>query len=61
MSDTTIRRFARLLKSAGPGLVGVMVLVNLTVGLLLVGFVVVTSRLLGEVPAALDGGPGSPS
>lgn len=51
----------RHLSIAGPSLVGSMTAVNLVLGLLPVAFVVATSVLVGRVPAAVDGGLGSPA
>lgn len=49
----------RLLPSGGPALVGSLAVVNVVLGLLPVAFVLATSVLIGEVPAAVGGGVGS--
>ncbi|MCM0640392.1 ABC transporter ATP-binding protein [Cellulomonas wangsupingiae] len=49
----------RHLPVAGVGLVTTLVVVNLLLGLLPIGFVVATSALVGEVPGAVAGGEGS--
>ncbi len=49
------------LRVAGRGLVGALVAVNLALGLLPVVFVVATSRLVGQVPAVVSAGAGSPA
>jgi ATP-binding cassette, subfamily B, bacterial len=54
-------RIVRLLPVGGRGLVGALVLVNVVVGLLPVVFVIATSVVLGRVPAAVQGGLGSPA
>ncbi|NUT52477.1 MAG: ABC transporter ATP-binding protein [Saccharothrix sp.] len=51
-------RIVRLLPSGGTGLVVFLALLNLVLGLLPVAFVVATSVLVGEVPAAVAGGVG---
>ncbi|WP_063747073.1 ABC transporter ATP-binding protein [Saccharothrix sp. NRRL B-16314] len=52
-------RIAKLLPAGGVGLVVFLVVLNLVLGLLPVAFVVSTSMVIGEVPAAVDGGVGS--
>ncbi|MEU4446698.1 ABC transporter ATP-binding protein [Actinosynnema sp. NPDC050801] len=52
-------RIARLLPSGGVGLVVFLAVLNLVLGLLPVAFVLATSMLIGEVPAAVGGGVGS--
>ncbi|WP_315097062.1 ATP-binding cassette domain-containing protein [uncultured Cellulomonas sp.] len=49
----------RLLPTAGPGLVVGLTALNLLLGLLPVAFVLATSVVVGQVPAAVDGGTGS--
>ncbi|WP_158839863.1 ABC transporter ATP-binding protein [Saccharothrix deserti] len=49
-------RIVRLLTSGGDGLVVFLTVLNVALGLLPVAFVVATSVLVGEVPAAVDGG-----
>ncbi|WP_233558785.1 ABC transporter ATP-binding protein [Micromonospora radicis] len=51
----------RLLRRGGTGLVTALVLTNLLLGVLPVLFIVATSVLLGQVPAAVTGGLGSPA
>jgi ATP-binding cassette subfamily B protein len=50
---------ARLLPSAGAGLVVGLALLDVVLGLLPVAFVLATSVVVGQVPAAVDGGTGS--
>ncbi|ROP35009.1 ABC transporter ATP-binding protein [Saccharothrix texasensis] len=52
-------RIARLLPSGGEALVVSLVVLNVLLGLLPVAFVLATSVLVGEVPAAVGGGVGS--
>jgi ATP-binding cassette, subfamily B, bacterial len=52
-------RIARLLPSGGVGLVVFLAVLHFVLGLLPVAFVVATSMMLGEVPAAVGGGVGS--
>ncbi|MBO3750591.1 ABC transporter ATP-binding protein [Streptosporangiaceae bacterium NEAU-GS5] len=52
---------AKVLPKAGAGLVAALTLVNLVLGVLPVVFVVATSVVLGRVPAAVEGGIGSPA
>jgi len=52
---------ARLVPVAGLGLVVTLVAMNLAVGALPVAFVVATSVVIGRVPAAVEGGVGSPA
>ncbi|AVT35696.1 ABC transporter ATP-binding protein [Plantactinospora sp. BB1] len=49
------------LRSAGPGLVGALIGVNLALGVLPVAFVVASSVMVGRLPAAIDAGPNSPA
>ncbi|MBO3102444.1 ABC transporter ATP-binding protein [Cellulomonas fengjieae] len=49
----------RLLPSAGPALVLGLALLDVVLGLLPVAFVLATSVVVGQVPAAVDGGTGS--
>ncbi|KQY46576.1 ABC transporter ATP-binding protein [Cellulomonas sp. Root137] len=53
------RDIARLLPTAGAGLVVGLTALNLVLGLLPVAFVLATSVVVGQVPAAVDGGTGS--
>ena len=53
------RDIARLLPSAGTGLVVGLVVLDVVLGLLPVAFVLATSVVVGQVPAAVDGGTGS--
>ena len=53
-------RIARLVPTAGPALVILMLIVNLILGVLPVVFIVATSKLLGALPEAVRGGLGSP-
>ena len=50
---------ARLLPTAGAGLVAGLVVLDVVLGLLPVAFVLATSVVVGQVPAAVDGGTGS--
>ncbi|GEK22007.1 ABC transporter ATP-binding protein [Cellulomonas xylanilytica] len=50
---------ARLLPTAGGGLVAALLLLDVVLGLLPVAFVLATSVVVGQVPAAVDGGTGS--
>jgi len=50
---------ARLLPTAGAGLVAGLSVLNLALGLLPVAFVIATSLVVGQVPAAVEGGIGS--
>jgi ATP-binding cassette, subfamily B, bacterial len=52
-------RIARLLPSGGPGLVTLLLALNLILGLLPACFIVATSVMIGRVPAAVAGGVGS--
>ena len=52
-------RIVRLMPSGGAGLVAFLAVLNVALGLLPVAFVVATSVLVGEVPAAVGGGVGS--
>jgi ATP-binding cassette subfamily B protein len=52
-------RIAALLPKGGAGLVGVMICLNVVLGLLPVAFIVATSVMIGRVPAAVSGGVGS--
>ncbi|MBF9130102.1 ABC transporter ATP-binding protein [Plantactinospora sp. S1510] len=52
-------RIARLLPSGGPGLVLLLAILNIVLGLLPVAFLILTSMVVGHVPAAVDGGVGS--
>ncbi|WP_456789657.1 ABC transporter ATP-binding protein [Cellulomonas sp. P5_C5] len=52
-------RIARLLPSAGAGLVTGLLALDVVLGLLPVAFVLATSVVVGQVPAAVDGGTGS--
>jgi ATP-binding cassette subfamily B protein len=52
-------RIAALLPKGGAGLVGVMVCLNVVLGLLPIAFIVATSVMIGRVPAAVTGGVGS--
>jgi ATP-binding cassette subfamily B protein len=52
-------RIVALLPAAGRGLLAALLLVNVLLGLLPVGFVVATSVMIGRVPSAVDGGVGS--
>jgi ATP-binding cassette subfamily B protein len=52
---------ARLLPTAGAGLVTALTLLNLVLGLLPVVFVVATSAVVGQVPVAVEEGVGSPA
>jgi ATP-binding cassette subfamily B protein len=54
-------RIARLLPTAGRDLVVGLVLLNLMLGLLPVVFVVATSIVVGQVPAAVTGGTAAPA
>lgn len=51
----------RLLPTAGPTLVATLMMLNVALGLLPVAFVVATSIVVGQVPAAVTGGIGSPA
>ena len=53
------REIARLLPSAGAGLVAGLAALDVVLGLLPVAFVLATSVVVGQVPAAVDGGTGS--
>ena len=53
------RAIARLLPSAGGGLVAGLLALDVVLGLLPVAFVLATSVVVGQVPAAVDGGTGS--
>jgi ATP-binding cassette subfamily B protein len=55
------RKLVRLLLHAGWPMVTVAVAVQIVVGLLPVGFVLATSAVIGDVPAALRDGSGSPA
>lgn len=52
-------RIIRAIPSAGLALASVLLLVNVVLGLLPVAFVVATSVLIGQVPAAVESGVGS--
>ena len=51
---------ARLEPAAGPGLVAILLIVNVVLGVLPVAFVLATSVMIGFVPDAVRGGVGSP-
>lgn len=53
------RDIARLLPTAGWGLVTGLLVLDVVLGLLPVAFVLATSVVVGQVPAAVDGGTGS--
>ncbi|MDQ0375376.1 ABC transporter ATP-binding protein [Cellulomonas humilata] len=53
------RAIARLLPTAGGGLVAGLLALDVVLGLLPVAFVLATSVVVGQVPAAVDGGTGS--
>ena len=54
-------RIIRLLRHGGAGPVTVLVAISLVLGVLPVAFVLATGRLLGQVPAAVEGGLSSPA
>lgn len=54
-------RIARLLPRAGSGLIAGMVAIDFVAGALPVVFVIMTSIVVGRVPAAVNGGLGSPA
>ena len=53
------QRIAALVPSGGTGLVGVLLIINVILGLLPIAFVLATSVMIGRVPAAVTGGVGS--
>ncbi len=54
-------RIVRLLRRGGAVPVTALVAINLVLGVLPVAFVLATARLLGQVPAAVEGGLSSPA
>ena len=52
-------RIVRLLPTAGRGLLGALLALNVILGVLPVAFVIATSFMIGRVPAAVDAGVGS--